>query len=196
MAANRRGMLSKVGLGCISLLTAAVVLGSLGVATAAGSGSGTAPVVVMNPTSSPVPVSGTVNVANLPGSQTISGSVSVSNFPTTQTVSVTSPQRQAGNFFFQTVNGSAGSQTVPAGIVVTDMVFSRTSGGAATCEVQPTFGPSGSYLGRFSVAPSEVKTINLGTGIESTTADRVRFNVVTSDPAGCHMYVAWTGFSV
>lgn len=56
-------------------------------------------VVVVNPPSSPIPVTGTVNIGNTPANQTVtvsnfpatqpvSGSVSVSNFPATQPVSV------------------------------------------------------------------------------------------------------------
>lgn len=46
-------------------------------------------VIVTNTSSSPVPVAGTVNVGNLPGTQPVSGTVSVGNFPATQNVNVT-----------------------------------------------------------------------------------------------------------
>jgi hypothetical protein len=45
-------------------------------------------VLVINTSSNPVPVAGTVNVGNLPASQQVSGTVSVGNFPATQTVNV------------------------------------------------------------------------------------------------------------
>ena len=44
-------------------------------------------VEVTNSSGSPIPVSGSVSVSNLPATQPISGSVSVSNFPATQPIS-------------------------------------------------------------------------------------------------------------
>jgi hypothetical protein len=55
--------------------------------SSAAGGLPTSPVVVTNTNANPVPVSGTVNVGNLPATQAISGNVSVSNFPATQPVS-------------------------------------------------------------------------------------------------------------
>jgi hypothetical protein len=46
-------------------------------------------VLVMNTSSNPVPVAGTVNVGNLPASQAVTGTVNVGNFPTSQNVNVT-----------------------------------------------------------------------------------------------------------
>jgi len=46
-------------------------------------------VLVMNTSSNPVPVAGTVSVGNLPATQPVSGTVSVGNFPATQSVNVT-----------------------------------------------------------------------------------------------------------
>jgi hypothetical protein len=46
-------------------------------------------VLVINSSASPVPVTGTVNVGNLPATQPVSGTVSVGNFPATQNVNVT-----------------------------------------------------------------------------------------------------------
>ena len=45
-------------------------------------------VLVTNTASNPVPVTGTVNVGNLPATQPVSGTVSVGNFPATQSVTV------------------------------------------------------------------------------------------------------------
>jgi hypothetical protein len=103
------------------------------------------------------------------------------------------PERRAGGFFLQTVNGFSPRVSVPAGVVVTDLVFSRTSGGPAACEVQPTFGPSGTYLARFNVAPSEMKSIGLTTGLVSDPGSQVSFVAVTNASAVCKMYVAWSG---
>lgn len=46
-------------------------------------------VIIGNTASNPVPVTGTVNVGNLPATQTVDGSVNVGNFPATQAVSGT-----------------------------------------------------------------------------------------------------------
>jgi hypothetical protein len=46
------------------------------------------PVVVTNSGDNPVPVTGTVTVANAPATQPVSGSVSVTNLPTVQSVAV------------------------------------------------------------------------------------------------------------
>lgn len=46
-------------------------------------------VLVVNTSSSPVPVAGTVNVGNLPSTQQVSGTVNVGNLPATQNVNVT-----------------------------------------------------------------------------------------------------------
>lgn len=45
-------------------------------------------VLVVNSSSSPVPVAGTVNVGNLPTSQAVTGTVNVGNFPASQNVNV------------------------------------------------------------------------------------------------------------
>lgn len=74
---------------------AAAVIGSVAVVAAlavvngaeATNATNPAQVVVTNTGSSPVPVTGSVNVGNLPATQAVSGSVSVSNFPATQPVS-------------------------------------------------------------------------------------------------------------
>ena len=51
---------------------------------------------------SPVPVSGTVSVANFPATQPVSGTVAVSNFPATQPVSIaTMPTTPVTGTFFQ-----------------------------------------------------------------------------------------------
>ena len=105
-------------------------------------------------------------------------------------VAISTPSLRAANAFLDFFGAAA---LVPAGIVVTDMVFSRTSGGPAVCEVQPTFGASGSYLARFSVAPEEVKTIGLTSGLASEIGSQVRFTLATP---GCAMYVAWTGYEI
>jgi len=49
-------------------------------------------VVVTNTAANPVPVTGTVNVANLPATQNVSGTVSVGNLPATQDVRVVNPE--------------------------------------------------------------------------------------------------------
>jgi hypothetical protein len=46
-------------------------------------------VLVVNPSTSPIPVAGTVSVDNLPATQPVSGTVSVGNFPESQNVNVT-----------------------------------------------------------------------------------------------------------
>ena len=52
-------------------------------------------VFVTNTSANPVPVSGTVNVGNLPATQQVSGSVNVGNLPATQNVNVTGGSIQA-----------------------------------------------------------------------------------------------------
>jgi len=65
-------------------------------------------VEVTNSSGSPIPVSGSVSVSNLPATQPISGSVSVSNFPATQPVSGTFWQAT------QPVSGSVSVSNFPA----------------------------------------------------------------------------------
>ncbi|MDP9181827.1 MAG: hypothetical protein M3P04_03475 [Actinomycetota bacterium] len=89
----------------VGLLCIVAVVGLIGVAGAAGSG--TAPVVVTNSTSSPVPVTGTVNLGNLPANQAVHGTV------TALTGAVTHPFRAYGNESLGTVSRvELGSVTV------------------------------------------------------------------------------------
>jgi len=84
-------------------------------------------VEVTNSSGSPIPVSGSVSVSNLPATQPISGSVSVSNFPATQPVS--------GTFWQATQPVSIASAPVTP---VTDNGGSLTVDGTVTANIGNT----------------------------------------------------------
>jgi hypothetical protein len=79
------------GLRIVLVFGVALALVAVAVGTATGAVTPFQQVVVVNPPESPVPVTGTINVANLPGTQ----DVEVTNFPETQAVSGTI---DVGNF--------------------------------------------------------------------------------------------------
>ena len=77
-------------------------------------------VLVMNTSSNPVPVAGTVNVGNLPATQPVSGTVSVGNLPATQPVSGTVsvgnfPATQSVNVIGGTISATQQASTVIKG---------------------------------------------------------------------------------
>ncbi len=92
---------------CLSLVVIAVCVPGSSQTQAAGPPSGLSVDVV----NTPLPVQGTVNVGNLPATQSVSGNISVSNFPTTQAVTGTV---NIGNFpASSTVTGSVGITGTP-----------------------------------------------------------------------------------
>jgi hypothetical protein len=119
----------------VIVIGAALALVGAAVGTATGAVTPFQQVVVVNAPSSPIPVSGTINVANLPTNQ----SVTVSNFPTTQAVSGTV---QIGNApavpvagkrfsdFFEIEPGFVGAVTVEFGqtINVTTLIVAEGTG--------------------------------------------------------------------
>ena len=62
-------------------LAVLALAGGLPLALGATGQNGSPSVVVVNPTNSPVPVTGTVRVGNLPATQPVSGTVNVGNLP-------------------------------------------------------------------------------------------------------------------
>lgn len=109
----------------------------------------TGEVEVKNDAGSPIPISGSVNVSNLPATQPVSGTVSVSNFPATQPISAVSlplPVNAAtqstlaalssnialtyGTFSYYA--GTSGTVTVAAGQRVLSASCHSTMGGSMT----------------------------------------------------------------
>lgn len=104
LAGLRIGLVFGVGLALVGIA----------VGTATGAVTPFQQVIVVNPPESPVPVSGTINVANLPGTQ----DVEVTNFPESQAVSGTidvgnfpagplAPKRATSNMTTGVFGGSA-----------------------------------------------------------------------------------------
>jgi hypothetical protein len=134
----------------------------------AGTGSGqTQPVVVTNAASSPVPVAGTVSVANLPATQPVSGTVNIGNLPATQPVtgsvsisgSATVSVRQNEPFHYadllpgETPTGapSAAVIDIPAGkrLTVQSLTVASQSAVVSYCSAMSVYDVNGGQL--FSV---------------------------------------------
>lgn len=127
--------------------------------TVAGAGPGSSPVIVTNPPSSPVPVSGQVSVGNLPATQVVSGTVDVGNLPRTQAVTGAVSTRDEQSFFATSRTGPSDTITnvaLPARDVVIDMVSVHVAVGSSQSVVgvrlscqdldgAPTF-PGASFL--------------------------------------------------
>jgi hypothetical protein len=117
------------------LAMAAFIAGSiLGPSAAAAVTKAATDVFITNDATSPVPVTGTVNVGNLPATQAVSGTVNVGNLPATQAVSGTvnigsmPAQAQAQVSGGLTQNGltpASGSSQIflPGPIKVTSIMF-------------------------------------------------------------------------
>ena len=114
------------------LAIAAFVLGSILGPAAVSAVTKATDVFVTNDASSPVPVSGTVNVGNLPATQSVSGTVNVGNLPATQQVSGTvdvgtlpAPENVSGGVYQSGSNPPNSSQvlSLPSAIDVTAVMF-------------------------------------------------------------------------
>lgn len=120
------------GLAWPGLAISAFVLGSILGPAAVSAVSKATDVFITNDASSPVPVSGTVNVGNLPATQPVSGTVNVGNLPSTQQVSGTvdigtmpAPQNVVGGIYQSgaTPPGTQASMSLTGPVDVTAVMF-------------------------------------------------------------------------
>jgi hypothetical protein len=82
------------------------------------------------------------------------------------------------------------SMTIPAGVVVTDIVFFRSSSGPRQCQIA-LFEDNVTLLTQFAVSASQPNTmVDLESGIRSTRGAQLSLFLLN----GCDLNVLWTGY--
>jgi len=131
----------------VGIALTGIVIGTIGLPVAFAANPNTQLVLVTNGATSPVPVSGSVAVNNLPATQPVSGTVNVGNLPATQTidgtVSITGVPTvavQALQLFHVSLqltlaSGYAGTINFPAGqrLIVQSMSVSPANAAVNNC---------------------------------------------------------------